>query len=105
MSIFKKGLLNFWVYYGVLIGLIVALYYPLGNELVHEWRNDPEFSHGFLTPAVSAYIIWIERRRIVQALSNRVGDKFNAGGLLLLLSGLIVFVLGTFIQHIFIQGI
>lgn len=105
MSIFKKWLLDFCVYSGVLSGLIIALFYPLGIELVHEWRSDPEFSHGFLIPAVSVYIICIERRKILQALSNRNRGKFNTGGLLLLLSGLIIFVFGTFIQHIFIQGI
>lgn len=96
---------NILIFYGVLVGLLAALFYSLGVELIAEWRSDPEFSHGFLIPLVSAYIIWAERKKISSALLARDLDKFNTGGLLLISMGLTILVFGRFIQHIFIQGI
>lgn len=91
--------------WAILLVLLKLLFYPLAIQLIKEWSADPEFSHGFLIPAISVYIIWVERKKISSALSNRDRDKFNVEGFLLLLTGLIIFVFGKFIQHIFIQGI
>jgi exosortase len=44
------------------LALVVAgtlfLYYPLAGYLVEKWENLPEFSHGYLIPVISIYLIW-----------------------------------------------
>lgn len=43
------------------IGLAVALlwaYAPMLATFFHKWANDPQYSHGFLVPFFSGYLIW-----------------------------------------------
>lgn len=42
-------------------GLIALLYYPVLTKLIRDWWNIPDFSHGFLVPIFSAYLIWTKR--------------------------------------------
>jgi len=50
---------------GLLPPMLVALgaafawaYWPVVPALVAQWWNEPEYSHGFLIPIISAYFIW-----------------------------------------------
>jgi exosortase len=69
--------------------LCLALYYPALQGLVRAWLDDPNYSHGFLIPLLSAYFVW-ERRDRLRALSREP----SAWGLALLLAGLLAFSLG-----------
>jgi exosortase len=89
----------------VLLSLLYWLFSPLIIQLVHEWRNDPEFSHGFLIPIVSAYLIWIKRKKIMSIESSPSNNELKAGSSALLIIGLIMFIFGAFVQHIFVEGI
>jgi exosortase D (VPLPA-CTERM-specific) len=65
---------------GVLVGLAVfsgALW-----ELVHRWTVQEEYSHGFLIPVVSAWLVW--RRR--DAVLASIGRPSWTGPLLILLA-------------------
>ena len=44
----------------LLIGgiLIAALAAPLLPDLIGDWRRNEDYSHGFLVPAVTAYLLW-----------------------------------------------
>ena len=44
----------------VLVGLLWASWPSLG-EMVARWSTDPRYSHGFLVPAFSAYLLWTRR--------------------------------------------
>ncbi len=46
---------------------IALLYYPLVGYLVEKWENQPEFSHGYLIPAISLYLVWRRREEIARA--------------------------------------
>jgi len=52
------GILVGWVYYSVLL------------RLVHQWEQDPNFSHGFFVPAFSLFVLWRNRSRLA-ALPHR----------------------------------
>ncbi len=41
-----------------LCGIIVWLYWSILTHLVAQWWHDPNFSHGFLVPLFSAYVLW-----------------------------------------------
>lgn len=45
------------------LGLLV-LYVPTLRWLAGIWWNDKEYSHGFLVPLISAYLIWIRREHL-----------------------------------------
>jgi exosortase len=47
-----------------------TLYWTVLPKLVHDWWYDPNFSHGFLVPFFSAWLIW-ERRVELRAFASR----------------------------------
>jgi exosortase/archaeosortase family protein len=46
---------------GVLIGF---LYYDILARLAMDWWIDPNFSHGFLVPIFSAFVVWQDRKQL-----------------------------------------
>lgn len=79
-------------------GLLGFLYYPTLLQLGRQWYSDPDYSHGFLVPLVSAYLVW-ERRRQLQALRPR--SSFV--GLVAIVGGLSLFVLSAHAGTLFVQ--
>src|SRR6185436_12827985 len=74
----------------LLVALLALLYWPILQKLVTDWWDDPNYSHGFLVPVFSGYVIWTRRAQLA-ALTPR-GSW--AGGLPVLLLGLGLLVLG-----------
>ena len=70
--------------------LLFGIYFQVLVELVSQWWDDPNYSHGFLIPLVSGYLIW--RRR--QNLKSIPLKKSNLG-LLILIAGLGIYIVGT----------
>ena len=54
--------------------LVAAVYYQVLGKLVTDWWQIPDFSHGFLVPLFSAYLVW-EKREI----SSRHQDRSLPG--------------------------
>ena len=48
----------------LLLAAFAAIYYSTFRWLINVWSADREFSHGFLVPIVSLYLIWIRRDKI-----------------------------------------
>ncbi len=76
--------------HGLQIGLLVGVavlaailaFHGALAELVHRWTTQEEYSHGFLIPVVSAWLLW--RRR--SALRGAVGRPSWTGPVLVLLA-------------------
>lgn len=47
--------------------LLAALYHPVLVLMVRDWYRDEDMGHGFFVPAVSAWIIWQRRDRLLAA--------------------------------------
>jgi exosortase len=52
--------------------LLALLYGVIARDLVRQWWDDPNYSHGFIVPLFSAYLIW--RRRDELARAQRAGS-------------------------------
>jgi len=78
--------------------LLAALYHRVIVELGHDWIVDENYSHGFLIPLVSAYMIWRQRARIRSLRPDSSGI-----GLVLLLSGLLLFTVASIAAEYFTQ--
>jgi exosortase len=50
----------------LLVGVLFALYAPVLRILVGQWYSDADYSHGFLVPFLSAYLIWQRRDKLRQ---------------------------------------
>lgn len=57
----KKGV---WVKVGVLAVLLGLLYLPVIPPMVVQWWRDPNYSHGFLIPLVSLFLVWRRREAL-----------------------------------------
>ena len=49
-----------------LAGAFGYLYASVLPDLVADWGNDPDYSHGFLIPVLSAYFLWERRHTLAQ---------------------------------------
>ncbi len=84
-----------------LLGLLMAaVYYQVLIKLVTDWWNIPDFSHGFLVPLFSAYMVW-ERRDVLR--STKVTPAW--GGVAVLALGLIVLLMGIYGSELFLSRV
>ena len=73
----------------LLIAVLILLYASVLKLLVFQWYNDPDYSHGFLVPVLSAFLIWQrrDRLRLVPRQPSPWGMVIVAGSLGLLFLG------------------
>jgi exosortase D (VPLPA-CTERM-specific) len=76
-SVIRTGLL-------VLLAILIAILGFSGalTELVHRWNQQEEYSHGFLIPVVTAWLLWTRR----DALRANIGQPSWIGPVLVLLA-------------------
>jgi exosortase len=72
-----------------LAGLLVALYWKVLPPLVTQWWDDPNYSHGFLVPLFSLYLIWRSRDSL-RALPR----EGHLAGIVVVLAGIAVLYVG-----------
>lgn len=83
----------------LLIGsLVIVLYQEVLWGLGSDWHNDPDYSHGFLVPFLSAFFIW-ERWNV---LTDETPSP-SIWGIGLLLIGLFSLVVGLIGAELYIQ--
>jgi exosortase len=100
----------------VLLILLGGIYAPIFPGLFADWWNDPNYSHGFLVPLFSGYVVWQnwEQLKRLPLHGNWLGlavlclgigalvlgdigaeDFLTRSSLIVILAGLILFHLGT----------
>jgi len=86
--------------------LIVAgfLFYPTFFELYMYWDSEPESSSALMIPLFSAYMLWVQRDKLGKLHSNPNDDFFSKSSLVLLISGLSLFVFGRFVYILSLQA-
>ena len=69
--------------------LLAVLYAPVVPSMVGDWYNDPNYSHGFLVPLISAYFMWERREKLRAAVivPSNFGLVVIIGSLSLLIFG------------------
>jgi exosortase len=74
----------------LLVGVFAALYAPVLYHFVGEWYNVGDYSHGFLVPPLSAYLIWRKRDDLAKVALK---PSFW-GGMLIVLAAIPLYMLG-----------
>lgn len=74
----------------LLIAALSVLYSHVVRLLVWQWYNDADYSHGFLVPVLSAYLIWARRDKLRQIVR-----KPSAWGMVVVLGSLGLLFLGS----------
>ena len=80
--------------------LLVLLYSSIFARLASQWSHDPNFSHGFIVPVFSLYVLWEQRQRFSNLLTRPTWE-----GLWLLIPGLLCLVVGTFGAELFLSRV
>jgi exosortase len=77
---------------GAVLGLL-WVYWPTLGDLLGRWGSDSQYSHGFLVPAFSVYLLWSRRGRLTPTLVRPSwwGLPILAAGLGLHLAGQYVY--------------
>ena len=80
-----------WWQAGILLLLACYLYLNIVPALVMDWWNDPNFSHGFIVPIFSGFLVWQDRRRLASlpVHPSWVGLAMVAGALSVLTVGVL----------------
>jgi len=81
----------------LLVGTLIALYAPVLRVLVSQWYRDSDYSHGFLVPLLSAYLIW-QRRDKLRVLPQHP----SWWGMVVVLMALGLLLLGTLGAELFL---
>ncbi|HHI97485.1 MAG TPA: exosortase [Thermodesulfatator atlanticus] len=68
---------------------LILLYFPVLKGLVYDWWHDPNYSHGFLLPLFSGYLIWVKKEEL-----SALPFRGSWWGMLLVAAGLILLLLG-----------
>src|SRR5262249_8730589 len=97
------------------VALLGMLYWTILRDLVSQWWDDPNYSHGFVVPFVSGFIVWQRRKElaaipprgswiglavlmigVVELIWGDIGSDFFLlrSSLIIIVSGLILFPLG-----------
>jgi exosortase len=83
-----------------LVGLTIFVYYDVMWRLIHQWSSDPNFSHGFIVPLFSAFVVWTQREKLTALPVNPSG-----WGLLLIVGSLAMVIVGSLGAELFIARI
>src|SRR5262245_50073935 len=81
-----------------LVAAFLYLYAAVLPPLITDWLDDPNYSHGFLVPGLSAYFVW-DRRQTLAGLRPQP----HWGGLVLLWCGLGMLLLGHLGAELFLM--
>lgn len=84
----------------LLTAVVLGLYAPVLSRLVRQWYTDPDYSHGFLVPFLSAYLLWQRRDKLAEVVRR----PSNAG-LLLVIGSLGLLFLGSLGAELFLTRI
>lgn len=74
------------------------LYYDILLNLVKNWWIDPDFSHGFLVPMFSAYVVWQQRKKLAEIEPNP-----SYFGLVIIAGALAVLIVGVLGAELFLS--
>lgn len=83
----SKGQFNLMWPILIPVALLLVIYMPALADLVQDWWDDDNYSHGFLVPLVSGYLLWKKREMLAGLPRHK-----DSVGLLVLIAGLCLFV-------------
>ncbi len=96
LTLFQRGRLPTLV----IMLLLVAIYYRIAGKLIFDWYDLPDYSHGFLVPLFSLFLLWENRAAI-----RNTPLKPSWGGIWLILFGILVLILGVYGAELFLSRV
>jgi exosortase len=92
----RKRLSYFYIQIGMLLASFLIFYNRTIINLIKNWSSNDNFSHGFLIPFITGYMIWQMRDKLSQ-----YSLKPNYWGLLVISGGLLLHIVGNIGAELF----
>lgn len=73
----------------LLVLMLGGVYHSIFADMVMDWYNDPDYSHGFIVPLISGYFVY-QRREV---LKKTIVSPY-APGLIVIVSGILLLLIG-----------
>ena len=89
-----------WAPLVIVAALLVALYLRVAIKLVVDWYNIADYSHGFLVPFFSLFLLWDKRKQIAATPVRQ-----SWAGLSLVALGLVILIFGIYGVDLFTSRI
>ncbi|HEX7158548.1 MAG TPA: exosortase A [Edaphobacter sp.] len=89
-----------WLPWALIALLLVAVYFRVAGKLIFDWYDLPDYSHGFLVPLFSLFLVWENREAI-----RNTPVKPSWKGLPLVVAGLCILILGVYGADLFLSRI
>jgi EpsI family protein len=90
-----------WLCLTLLAGILFA---DTVRGLLNAWGSDPEFSHGYLIPAIAAYLAWSRRHAVGAALARGLDPLSYYAGAALLLAGVSARLVSLYLSALPLEG-
>lgn len=84
----------------VFIFSVAVLYWSVVLLMVMDWETDENYSHGFIVPLVSIYILWSQKDKLLELASK---GKSTWAGLVICVGSLAMFIVGRAGAEFFLQ--
>ena len=84
----------------LLVAVLIGLYVPVLQRLFEQWYIDPDYSHGFLVPVLSAYLIWQRRDKL-----RLVARRPSMWGMAIVIGSIGLLFLGSLGAELFLTRI
>jgi exosortase len=84
----------------LLVILMAVVYFDVVWRLIRQWSDDPNFSHGFIVPMFSAFIVWTKRKELAA-----IPLKPSAWGLPLIVGSLTLVIVGRLGAELFVARV
>jgi exosortase len=84
----------------LLVVVLIGLYVPVLQRLFEQWYVDPDYSHGFLVPVLSAYLIWQRRDKL-----RLVARRPSMWGMAIVIGSIGLLFLGSLGAELFLTRI
>jgi exosortase len=78
------------------LALLGWLYGSILARLFAQWMNDPNFSHGLFVPAFALFVLWQDRKKLME-----INAAPSWSGLALIMIGLVMLLLGVLGAELF----
>jgi len=94
----QKQLMSVYAPFVLLAIAFWVLYHQTILDLISDWSNDDNYSHGFLIPFIASYMIWYRRDELVRYERNP-----SNWGLMAIGAGVMMFIVGNIGAELFIM--
>ncbi len=82
----------------ILVAALIGTYFNIYTDMSVQWSDDPNYSHGFLVPVISAYLIW-QKKDVLAKLQIKPANS----GFLLILFGIAALLAGVAAQEFYLR--